>query len=49
MAMPAGLTAVFVPSAYGEDSTPAAEFALVSHVLSVATIPLMFMLFKAIF
>ena len=48
MAMPAGLTAVFVPSAYGEDSTPAAEFALVSHVLSVATIPLMFMLFQAV-
>ncbi len=49
MAMPAGLTAVFVPSAYGEDSTPAAEFALVSHVLSIITIPLMFMLFQAIF
>lgn len=48
MAMPAGLTAVFVPSAYGEDSTPAAEFALVSHVLSVLTIPLIFMLFQAV-
>ena len=48
MAMPAGLTAVFVPSAYGADSTPAAEFALVSHVLSVLTIPLMFMLFQTV-
>ncbi len=45
LAMPLGLNAVVVPSAYGRDPTAAAGMALISHVLSCATIPLMFLLF----
>ena len=45
MAMPSGLTAVFAPAPYGVDTRPAAEFALLSHVLSVITIPLIMLLF----
>ena len=42
MAMPMGLNAIVIPAGYGKDTTDAAGFALVSHVLSVLTIPLMF-------
>ena len=48
MAMPMGMTGVFVPVAYGEDTTPVAEMVIVSHVLSAVTIPLIFMLFQAV-
>ena len=49
MAMPTGLTPVFLPSAYGVDTTAAAELALVSHVLSIVTIPAVFVIFQSIF
>ncbi len=44
MAMPLGLSPVVIPAAYGKDTTMAATMALVSHLLSVLTLPLMFML-----
>ena len=40
LAMPLGLSTVVVPSAYGRDPSVAAGMALVSHALSVATLPL---------
>ena len=48
LAMPLGLSNVVIPAAYGLDTTKAAAMALVSHLLSVATIPAMFILLKAI-
>ena len=44
LAMPLGLSSVIIPTAYGKDTSVAATLALVSHVLCVATIPLVFML-----
>lgn len=43
-AMPMGLTAIVVPAAYGKDTSDAAGLALISHLFSVGTIPVMFML-----
>ena len=43
-AMPMGLNAIVVPAAYGKDTTDAAGLALISHLFSIGTIPLMFML-----
>ena len=45
-AMPTGLTSVFVPAAYGKDGSEAAGLALVSHVFSLGSIPLFFMLLQ---
>lgn len=45
LAMPLGLNTIVVPSAYGKDTSVPAGMALVSHLLSVATIPLIFMIF----
>ena len=44
MAMPLGLNAVVVPAAYGKDTSVAAGIAIISHVISCATIPLIFYL-----
>ncbi len=44
LAMPLGLNTIVIPSAYGKDTTIASGMALVSHVLSLATIPLVFTL-----
>ncbi len=44
-AMPLGLNTVVFPAAYGGDTTPGASMALISHVLSIITIPIMFTLF----
>ena len=44
LAMPLGLNTVVVPSAYGKDTTVAAGMALISHLLSCLTIPLIFLL-----
>lgn len=41
-ATPLGLNTVIFPAAYGGDTTTGASMALISHVLSVITIPLMF-------
>lgn len=48
LAMPLGLNTIVVPSAYGKDTSVAAGMALVSHILSVATIPIIFMLLNLI-
>lgn len=45
LAMPLGLNTIVVPSAYGKDTSAAAGMALVSHLLSCVTIPVVFMLF----
>ena len=45
MCMPMGLNAIVIPAGYGRDTTDAAGMALVTHLLSVITIPLWFMLF----
>jgi predicted permease len=44
MAMPLGINAVVVPAAYGKDTSVAAGIAIISHVISCATIPLIFYL-----
>ncbi len=44
-AMPLGLNTVVFPAAYGGDTTPGASMALISHVISVITIPIMFAIF----
>lgn len=42
LAMPLGLNTIVIPSAYGKDTTVAAGMALISHILSVITIPIIF-------
>ena len=44
-AMPLGLNTVVFPAAYGGDTTPGASMALISHLMSVITIPVMFAIF----
>lgn len=44
LAMPLGLNTIVVPSAYGKDTSTAAGMAIISHLISCITIPLMFML-----
>lgn len=44
--MPMGLNTIVIPAAYGKDTTDAAGLALVSHLFSVGTIPLTFMLLQ---
>ena len=46
LAMPLGLNTIVVPSAYGKDTSVAAGMALISHILSCLTIPLVFMIFN---
>ena len=48
LAMPLGLSTVVIPGGYGLDTSVAAGMALISHVMSAATIPLVFMLFHYI-
>lgn len=43
LSMPLGLNTVVIPSAYGKDTSVAAGMALVSHLLSCITIPLIFL------
>ncbi len=45
VAMPLGLNTVVIPGAYGLDTSTAAGMALVSHLLSVGTIPLVFWIY----
>lgn len=47
-AMPMGLNAIVVPAAYGKDTSQAAALAIVTHLLSVISIPLLFLLFNAV-
>ena len=46
LAMPLGLNTIVIPNAYGKDTSVAASMALVSHLASIGTIPLVFMLFQ---
>lgn len=48
LAMPLGLNTIVVPAAYGKDTSTAAGMALVSHLLSLLTIPAIFILLKMI-
>lgn len=45
LAMPLGLNTIVVPGAYGKDTSVAAGMALISHLLSCITIPIIFMIF----
>ena len=42
LAMPLGLNTIVIPSALGKDSSEAAGMAVISHLLSCITIPLIF-------
>jgi predicted permease len=46
VATPLGLNTVVIPAAYGRNTSQAAGMALVSHMLSCFTIPLMFLLLQ---
>lgn len=46
--MPIGLNTIVIPAAYGKDTSDAAGMALITHALSVATIPLVFWLLQVI-
>jgi predicted permease len=46
-AMPLGLNSIVIPASYGKDTSAAAGMALVSHLCSLVTIPLFFMLVLA--
>ncbi len=46
LAMPLGLNVIVIPGAFGKDTSEGASMALVSHLLSCVTIPLVFMLFS---
>ena len=48
LAMPLGLNTIVVPSAYGKDTSTAAGMALISHLLSVLTIPVIFILLRTV-
>ena len=48
VAMPLGLNTIVVPKGYGKDTTDAASMALISHTLSIGTIPLMFLLLNTL-
>ena len=43
LAMPLGLNTVVIPSGLGKDTTVAAGMAVISHLMSAVTIPLIFM------
>lgn len=48
LAMPLGLNTIVIPSAYGKDTKIASGMALVSHFLSIITIPVMYALMQNI-
>ena len=48
LAMPLGLNTIVIPAGYGKDTSDAAGLALVSHLMSCITIPLVFLLFDLI-
>lgn len=48
MAMPLGLNTIVIPTAYGKDTSDASSMALISHVMSVITIPLVFAMIEAL-
>jgi predicted permease len=48
LAMPLGLNTIVIPAAYGKDTSVASGMALISHVLSVISIPLVFILLRVV-
>ena len=48
LAMPVGLNTIVIPAAYDRDTSMASGMALVSHILSIITIPVIFMLLRMI-
>lgn len=46
LSMPLGLNTIVIPSAYGRDTSVPAGMALISHSLSIITIPIIMMIFK---
>lgn len=48
LAMPLGLNTIVIPAAYGKDTSTASGMALISHLLSCITIPLVFLLMQYI-
>lgn len=46
VSMPLGLNTIIIPAAYDLDTKEASSMALISHLLSVITIPLIFLLFE---
>lgn len=48
LAMPLGLNTIIIPGALGKDTKVASGMALVSHILSCLTIPVIFMIFEAL-
>ncbi|MBQ1264309.1 MAG: AEC family transporter [Oscillospiraceae bacterium] len=48
LAMPIGMNTIVIPSAYGKDTTLASGMVLVSHVLSCASIPVIFWLMEKV-
>ena len=48
LAMPLGLNTIVIPSAYGKDTTEAAGMAIVSHLLSCLTIPVVLLVLSKI-
>ena len=48
LVMPLGLNTVVIPAAYGKDTSTASGMALVSHLLSCITIPLIFLLMEIV-
>ena len=48
VSMPMGLNSIVVPAAYGKDTSQAAALTIFTQILSVGTIPLMFLLFNTL-
>ena len=48
LAMPLGLSPVVVPAGYGKDTSLAAGMAVISHALSIITIPIVFAIFSGL-
>lgn len=46
VAMPLGLNTIVIPKAYDLDTSTGSSMALISHIMSCGTIPLIFMLFE---
>jgi predicted permease len=46
VAMPLGLNTIVIPTAYDLDTKEASSMALISHLLSAVTLPLIFLLFE---
>ena len=49
VSMPLGLSTIVVPGGYGLDTRVASGMAMISHLLSCVTIPIVFMLFELLF